>query len=204
MTEEDNPILSHVEPSRRGFMKTVLAGAAFAAPVIASFSIEGLGVDSAYANTVSSSATSATGSHGPCLPDLGYVGPGFFQAFVLDVSGYTRVNGELTISVHEDGHGADVLLQMTKDAEVSSAYLTINGVNAASIVLRTDDDFGRRHYEGKITADNLIGVCDFDSLLQGLASQTGAAVVTGTYSSASFQAQGSVLPGAGATINTRG
>lgn len=203
MTEENNPILSQVEPSRRGFVKTVLAGAAFAAPVIASFSIDSLGVDAAYGQSASSSVASYSGGYGPCLPDVGYVGPAQFQAFVLDVSGSTRVNGELTISVRMRDNMADVRLQMTKDADVSSAYLTLNGINAANIVLRPDNDWGRRHYEGTIGANDLVGVCDFNSLLQGLASQTGAAVVLGTYSSASFRAQGSVLPGAGPSLQPR-
>jgi len=204
MTDENpnNPILNHVEPSRRGFMKTVLAGAAFAAPVIATFSIEGLGVDTAYGQVSSSALSSASGSRGPCLPDLGYVGPAVFRAYVLDVSGSTRVNGELTIALNDEGKSADVRLDLVKDADVSSAYLTINGITAATLRLRADDNFGHVHYEGRLTAGDLQGVCDFDSLLQAMASQTVAAVVTGTYSYASFDAQGTIFSAGGPTIQT--
>lgn len=204
MSDDNNSILSHVESSRRGFVKSVLAGAAFAAPVIASFSIESLGVDSAYGQSATSSAISATGSHGPCLPDLGYVGPAVFQAFVLDVSGNTRVNGELTITVQEQGDVAFFQLQMTKDADASSLNLKINGVTAANVALQAKNDFGRVSYQGRITTANLVGLCDFDSLLQALASQTGTAMVGGTYSLVSFCAQGSVVPVPGPTIQPRG
>ncbi len=43
-----NRVLNHVDPSRREFVKRVLASAAFAAPVVAAFSIESLNVNAAY------------------------------------------------------------------------------------------------------------------------------------------------------------
>jgi len=45
-------ILSSVEPSRREFLKKVIAGTTFAVPLMASFSMEGLSVESAWASNV--------------------------------------------------------------------------------------------------------------------------------------------------------
>ncbi len=200
--ESANGILSHVNPSRRTFVKHVLTGAAFAAPVIASFSIESLLVDPAYGQSAnSSSATSAHGSTGPCLADLGYVGPALFQAYIEDVSGNTRVNGVLTVRVHTDGHSADVYPLLTRDAEIASASLTINGITVANIVLHDEGEFGNHVIVGQIGAANITGLCDFDSLLQAMASRTVTAAVGGTYSSEPFNAQGLVEPiSAGPTI----
>jgi hypothetical protein len=48
----EEKILGKVDENRRGFLKRVL-GASFAVPVIATFSMEALTVDSAHANLVS-------------------------------------------------------------------------------------------------------------------------------------------------------
>ncbi len=211
MSEEGstNRVLSHVAPSRRGFVKSVLAGAAFAAPVIASFSVENMEVASAGGQTLSTSSTSpgtssaASGSlsRNPCLPDLGYVGPAFFQAYVLDISGATRVNGELDFNLEQDGKALGVRMRMTADAAVSSVYLMANYSEIATIQMSGGDrdGFGRHDggSEGRITAADIIGLCDFDALLQAIASRTVTAVVRGTYASSAFDAQGSVVPMSG-------
>lgn len=196
MQDNGNPILNNVEPNRRSFVKKVLAGAAFTVPVIATFSIESLFVDSAYAQCGrSNSSAYASGPSG--LPDLGYVGPAVFQAYVDDVSGNTRVNGEVTLSVDSDrGQHRDttinVRIRMTKDAQVSSASLTVNGYTVANIELHASDDFGHGDHDGRISATDIQGLCDLDNLFQDLASQQVTAVVAGTYSGTPFNAQGPV------------
>ena len=207
MPEESSvhPILNKIEPSRRGFVKSVLAGAAFAAPVIASFSIENMEIRSADGQTLINNSSNSSNIYGGssanrCLPDLGYVGPAFFQAYVLDISGSTRVNGELSFNIQQDGKSLGVRMRMTRDASVSAVNLTVNSVNVATVQMHSDNDgFGRRNNEseGRITAADVIGLCDFDALLQAMASQTAKAVVVGTYASSSFDAQGTVLPMAG-------
>lgn len=54
-------IFEHVNPARREFLKKLLAGAAFATPVIATFSVEALMPNPAYAvaNTTSACAPPA-------------------------------------------------------------------------------------------------------------------------------------------------
>jgi hypothetical protein len=210
MSQEGSPdgLLSQVAPSRRGFVKSVLAGAAFAAPVIASFSVESMEIASAGGQTLSTSSSSLGSSSGysslsrnPCLPDLGYVGPAYFQAYVLDISGATRVNGQLDFNLEQGGKSLGVRVRMTRDISLSSIYLMANSVEIATIQLATGDDdgFGRREegVEGKITAADLVGLCDFDALLQALASRTATAVVQGAYASSAFDSQGSVVPMSG-------
>ena len=207
MSQESSPdcLLSRVAPSRRGFVKSVLAGAAFAAPVIASFSVENMEVASAGGQTLSSNTGSlggsASGSEKLCLPDLGYVGPAYFQAYVLDISGATRVNGQLDFNLEQDGKTLGVRMRMTADANVSAVYLMANYAEIATIQMAAADHDGFGHHdggsEGRITAADIVGLCDFDALLQAMASQTVTAVVQGTYASSSFNAQGSVVPMAG-------
>ena len=52
-----NDLLNAVAPSRRGFLKTILTGTAFAAPLMASFSMDGLSVDAAAAATCGNMTT---------------------------------------------------------------------------------------------------------------------------------------------------
>ena len=44
-----DPILQHVDSEKRDFLKTVLTGTAFVAPIVASFSMEGLTPNEAFA-----------------------------------------------------------------------------------------------------------------------------------------------------------
>ena len=208
-----NRVLNHVDPSRRDFVKRVLAGAAFAAPVVASFSIESLYVNAAYglsSSSASASSSSSSSSSGcnisgscQCLADPGYVGPAVFQAYVEDTSGNTRVNGELFLHISGDCHdneAADIRLRMTPDAEATAAHLTINGQEVATIPLEDSHEHGKHDLTGKIKASDLLNLCDFDALLQAMASQQVVAVVQGTYSGRSFNAQGSVLPASASPI----
>jgi hypothetical protein len=60
-------ILSSADASRRDFLKKVLAGTTFAAPVIASFSMEGLSPESAWAGPVApNQCSNQTSSSSPC------------------------------------------------------------------------------------------------------------------------------------------
>ncbi len=207
-----NRVIDHVDPSRRDFVKRVLAGAAFAAPVVASFSIESLFVNSAYGQSCSGSANSSNISNScRCLADPGYVGPAVFQCYVEDTSGNTRVNGEVSLNIdrddrdgHRDGHdddkGIDIRLDLTQGATVTSAYLTINGQEVASVQLHESHGFGPHDLTGKISVADITGLCDFDALLQAMAAQTVVAVVQGTYSGTSFNAQGPVSAASGSPI----
>lgn len=179
-------ILNRVDPSRREFVRRVLACTAFAAPVVTTFSIGSLATDTALAQSgaciTGTPSTPLSYVSGQCISDTGYVGPSGFQAHVEDVSGNTRVNGEVFINVFPNSTAA-ITLQMVKNAQVRLAYLAINCADIVNIPLSGNPI---------INASSLLGMCDFDQFLEALASQQVTAVVSGTYSGINFNAQGPV------------
>ena len=114
-------ILSSVDASRREFLKKVIAGTTFAVPLMASFSMEGLSVESAWASNVTTNqpplCSNMTGS--PCCTlaveiaagiailsfetaqalgsfDGGKVG---FEAMSVHMTGKVVANGHFTASL---------------------------------------------------------------------------------------------------------
>jgi hypothetical protein len=185
MAEHDDKsqnLLAKVDPNRRGFVKRVLAGAAFAAPIVATFSIDGLSVDSAMAQVTTS---------GVCSLDPGYVGPSSYRAHVSG-SG-TRVNGEVQFSIDYDPRqtgSLDTSLEMTENTVVTEAYISVNSVEVATIPL---------HGESIDTA-NITGLCDFDALLQAMAAGQATVTVIGTYEGSPYTVTGPVVPLGGERI----
>lgn len=70
-------VLQKLDAKRRDFLKSVLA-AGFAAPLVATFSIDALTAESANAQSVCNIARNVTLEINTC-GDAGYVGPGTFQ-----------------------------------------------------------------------------------------------------------------------------
>ena len=101
MSDGSSKVFDLVDPARRGFLKSVLAGAAFAAPVIATFSVESLTANSVHA--MGGPNSTQLMSNQVCVADLGYVGPSSFQAHVstgvIYSSDAKRVNGQVTLTV---------------------------------------------------------------------------------------------------------
>lgn len=54
---ELDPILEQVDPEKRDFLKKVIVGTAFVAPIVASFSMEALSPNAAFAQVLSSNVT---------------------------------------------------------------------------------------------------------------------------------------------------
>ncbi len=50
--EKDDSVLDKVDPAKRSFVRKVVMGTAFVAPVVASFSIDGLTISDAQAGKV--------------------------------------------------------------------------------------------------------------------------------------------------------
>jgi hypothetical protein len=99
-----------------------------------------------------------------------------------------------------NGTTANITLRMIKNAAVTSGHLTINGQEVANIQLQTSHGYGQENVTGKITTANLLGLCDFGSLLQAMASQQVVVVLGGTYSGTSFSVQGAVLAASASPI----
>lgn len=81
MNNDKKGVLEHVATERRDFLKKLLASAAFAAPVIATFSIDALQADPVYSSTANTLIT-ANLTANQCATDVGYVGPRLFLAHV--------------------------------------------------------------------------------------------------------------------------
>ena len=59
MADQDvDQILEHVDPAKRAFLKGLVVGSAFVAPLVASFSLDGLSVYEAHAQGGSNTTTS--------------------------------------------------------------------------------------------------------------------------------------------------
>lgn len=184
-------ILSKVGDSRREFVRRVLVGAPFVAPLIASFTIGDLGVESALAQPAGLSALLTSGpalscgpapSPGPPLQDTGYVGPSEFEAYLLDHN--TGVNGDVTITVHEN-HTIDVDIDMVKGALLTSAQLLRNSIAVVPNIPLTGN--------GRLGLTDTCGLANFDALLQALATNQIVVSVSGSYNSNNFSAQATLI-----------
>lgn len=51
--DESDPVLEKVDPAKRSFVRKLVKGTAFAAPVVASFSLDGLTIGDARAQVLS-------------------------------------------------------------------------------------------------------------------------------------------------------
>jgi len=183
-------ILSKVDASRRDFVKRVLGVAAFAAPVIASFSIDGLSIESAEAQAFPSGPSG-------CAVDTGYNGPVHYQAQLADPSGATGVTGEVNFTVEGDNartgqtREIDTKLSVTKNATVLSAYISVNGIDVANFP----------EGQGVIGTGDVQRICDFDALLQAMALEQTMVVVQGVLGGNAFTITGAIEPKPGETIS---
>jgi len=111
-----NDLLNAVAPARRQFLKTILTGTAFAAPLMASFSMDGLSVDAASAATCGNMTGSVADF---TMNDLSCSNMGSwgrhprFKAKLLDGNNHHRGNAEfefdsqrcvLEYKLHVDKH----------------------------------------------------------------------------------------------------
>lgn len=186
----NDSVLGKVDAKRRDFLKTVLA-AGFAAPVVATFSIDALAAESANAGGAPNSSypgfPNVTGfpnvsnispiAPNTCATDLGYVGPSSFQAHLVAVGPTSApgsaagVNGEATLTATSTNIAVTVTL--VSSAEVTSESLLINGETVPIS-------------NNMISSTNLGKLCGFDEVLNALATSRATLVVEGTYKGESF------------------
>jgi hypothetical protein len=177
-------------------VKRVLAGAAFAAPFIATFSVDGLSAGSAEAASFANISNSCSNM------DAGYVGPTLFQAHLFDPTGQTTANGQAQFQIVGAGGGEDddnaghkfvelaTTLTMTSNTTAINGHIEINGQNVASLTQ------GR----GFIGPANIHGLCDFNSLLQAMAAGLATCVVTATFMAASHTLSGPIHAAGSETV----
>jgi len=146
-------IIDNVEPNRRSFVMHILGGAAFVAPMIATFSMDNL------------TAQVQLPLH--CNISEGYVGPNEFQAFLSGPG--TRANGVATFIITTPPNEpllcvTDVTysLQLTKGASAANGVIVFEGANIVNLPVGTPAAI-----KGTV---NLVGLCDLDELLVDLRS----------------------------------
>jgi hypothetical protein len=215
MSANHKSILEHVPQARREFLRRLLAGSAFAAPVFATFSIDALTATSAQAQTFANA-----GFYFPnavCAQDTGYVGPTIFQAHVaLHSDGFgfrfggvptgPRVNGEVTLTLgtpRPDLAAIGGFVVMVPGAIVSSVEI-LRGLTVLARHKTASSNF-------TITPGDLVTqlvgepvnptvVCDLNELADMMASLETSILVQGTLYGSAFSVSGQILPVSGQTL----
>jgi uncharacterized protein YaiE (UPF0345 family) len=196
MSDGKSKVFDLVDPARRGFLKRLLAGAAFAVPVIATFSIDSLTLDSVHAMGGSNIVNT---SNQVCRGDVGYVGPIQFQAHVstgaIFSENETRVNGQVTLSVSKSSEIVNF---------INGEVFIVPGASILSVSISAGGPFGRPAAQvgtsGAFTiySSNLDTrvMCDLDELVDFMGSGNASCTVTGEYNGRRFSASGQIYPAA--------
>lgn len=186
---DGSKVLDLVHPARRQFLKRLLAGTAFAVPVIATFSLDSLTLDSVHAMG-GSNITNI--SNQVCAGDVGYVGPTEFQAHVSTGAIFreddNRVNGQVWLHVNMAdaiAHCINGEVAIVPGASIQSVSIWAGRSLAAQV--STSGAFA-------IYASNLHTrvMCDLDELVDFIASGNASCTVTGTYNGREFSASGQI------------
>jgi len=202
MSEHSRNVLEHVPPARREFLKRLLAGAAYATPVIATFSIDSL-MDSAQAQVPIYYVNTTNTANACYAGDVGYEGPKIFQAHVSTgavsvlpipvLKAQHRVNGEVTFLlnvVNATVNFISVSIQMVPGATVSSATIFVGPLAATHPALSTTIFTIN---DGSIVTNV---ACDVDELADLMASGNASINVQGTFGGSPFSVSGAIIPAA--------
>jgi len=188
MPEDNKKVLDQIDPARREFMKRLLVGAAFAAPVVATFSIDALTADPAYG--FSPNTTNITNQ--VCVGDAGYVGPTSFQSHVsvgpIFALLENRVNGQVTFNAEVIGSTVeliDVSVSMVPGATVLSVSILAGPLTAVTMP-------GSFFSIASSNLDTKLA-CDLDELSDLMASGDTFCVVQGTFAGKKFSATGPIV-----------
>lgn len=111
-------VLNSVDESRRDFLRKVIVGTAFAAPLMASFSMDGLLINAAEASCASNMFTSNM-----FCSNMPYTGPSEFEA---DLTGTTTTaEGEATFKLTMDGEALAYKLKVDSSVTVQDACIFV-------------------------------------------------------------------------------
>lgn len=193
MSDEKN-LFAHVDPARRDFLKKLLAGAAFAAPVIATFSIEALTADKAYGTPSPNSSNTTNITNQICAGDVGYVGPTNFQAHVAVGPVFTpvenRVNGEANITVYLNSPSSvgEILVNVQM-----VPFATVNSVTILAELLPAATMTGGSSFILTTSNLNTRVACDLDELADLIASGGCVLTVEGSFSGRPYTATGVIV-----------
>jgi hypothetical protein len=185
-------LIDHVDPHRRDFVRRILGGAAFVAPLIATFSIDSL---------TANAADEQFNANACEVEDSGYVGPNTFLAYISDPKRLTRANGIGTFVIlpsfmNPTSVNAATLgftLGVTENATITSAYISVGGRDVCTLP----------PHGGSITALNVHALCDFDDLLGSLAAGLASLVCVITIGSGLFTLTGPIVPASPVVIKLK-
>jgi hypothetical protein len=186
MEERKTSVMNRVQPVRRDFFKTLMAGTTLVAPLVTNFGINALTAKSAYGQT-------------GCGPALGYVGPRSFAAHVSLVSFGgpgpqfpNKPNGQMTLFANVVGETVTSIfgrIKTVSSVKVQSVNILLANSPATQGIVLTGNNF-------TLTAANLntAVVCDLDELCDQLASPAAVAKFDGTFQMSPATLEGLIVP----------
>jgi hypothetical protein len=183
--DPNGTFLEKVDPSRRQFFGRLI-GTGFAAPLIATFSIDALSIESAAAFQTSNACNVGHGG-----PDMGYVGPAHFKARLVDSSSQSRLQGNVVFNL-DTRHNLRQLtthLTVSRDATVLEASVRVNGTPVATFP------------DGKGVIATVLCFADFDGFLEALADKQATISVTAVYAGVTHTLTGPLEPQGGQIVN---
>ena len=133
-------VLEAVDPSRREFLETLLKGAAFAAPMIASFSMGGLSLNNAEASPLCVGNMACTAVPRPCPRK-------YVSRFEDTNAANRRIDVEAVLRVAEDNLGNSQIsykLDLSRRAMIDSFQIVVNGAGEfdPALTFGSVDNFG--------------------------------------------------------------
>jgi len=193
MDEQDikKRLLDHVDPNRRNFVRQILGGAAFVAPLIATFSIDSLvAPEEARASNVCK------------VDEEGYAGPQVFQAHFSDPSHTTTASGVATFVIMANPPGSfsvqtaqvDYTLVLTGNTTFVKGKIYSNRDNEGEVAHFTDFP------SGKIDASKLSSLCKFYEFLDGLDAEYSTLEVDVTVAGTPYTLTGTIKSKTAAVI----
>jgi hypothetical protein len=183
--DSNDKFLAKLDPSRRQFFGRLI-GTGFAIPLIATFSIDALSMESAAAATSSNACNVGHGG-----PDVGYVGPAHFMARLVDNVSDSRLQGNVVFDL-DTGKGLRQLtthLTVTRDAAVLSAAVLVNGTQVATFP------------DQKGVISTVLCFPDFDAFLEALADNQATISVVAVYAGVTHTLTGPLQPQGGEVVN---
>jgi hypothetical protein len=194
MDEQDNKkrLLDHVDPNRRSFVRQILGGAAFVAPLIATFSIDSL----------TAGEPEKTRESNTCaVDDQGYAGPAVFQVSFSDPSHSTHANGTATFTIT----GTPPFSVQTAEV-IYSLFLSPGATFCKAFICSYNEVvecYLKDTKHGVINAACILELCDFDEFLIGLDSEGSKIVVIVDVQGQKYELTGTIKS-KGASVITLG
>lgn len=190
MCDDKSKVFDLVHPARRQFLKRLLAGAAFAVPVISTFTVDSLTVDTVHAMG-GSNITNI--SNQVCRGDVGYVGPRSFEAHVSTGAIFNdddyRVNGQVVLRAYTDGGPIAYYLEgevfIVPGASVQSVFISTYGRTAAEVSTNGQFTILPKDLDTRV-------MCDIDELMDAIAAGNATCTVTGEYYDRRYSATGQI------------